>query len=280
MVLKRRYVDIIAVILAMACGLAALFLDVPLTYVVSANTERVVVRGIGLTGSNWYLDDAEIMTGCETDWHKFSGTIHVHASTNIAIERISEGPLRISVLDRNNQQDKAVAELEDFANEANMLATGCLYATIEDLGNRSRNGETVVLPVNGYVETGRETRHETMEYTPLLRSGKVQLIGRTLFGDSVYDAGTITLGIGDLFLVAKPQAGSGLVVADQQPGLTSVAYVVGDRAYVHRFGTEGYKVSSSLWVRIERDPVIGTLAAAAVFILGLLASWRRWLGKK
>jgi hypothetical protein len=271
--------DIIAIALAVACGLAALYLYVPLTYVVSASTERVIIHSTALAGSKWYLDNAEIMSACESEWRRFTGTIHVHSSTKIAIERIAEGPLRISVLDKHGQEDETVAELYDFVDEAGVLAKGCLYVTIEDLRNRSQNGETVVLPVNGYMEIGREPRHETTKYVPLLRSGKIQLIGKTLFGNSVYDAGTITLGIGDIFIVERPQAGSGLVLADQLPGLTAVSYTVGDRAYVHRFGTDGYKVSSTLWVRIKKDPIIRGLAAAVVFILGVLTTWRSWLGK-
>jgi hypothetical protein len=126
------------------------------------------------------------------------------------------------------------------------------------------------------MEIGREARHETLSSIPVLKSGKVRVVGKTIMGDEIYDAGTIILSTGDQFSVENPEVGKGLIVADHQPGLSAVAYTLGKRAYVQRFGTKGYKVRSSLWVRFGNDPVIKALIAAVFFILGALATWRRW----
>ena len=278
--MRSRYIDIIATGLAAGCGLAAIYLNVQLSYVVSANTESVIIKSASPVGSRWFINDAQAMT-CDDDgdWWTFSGTIRIWAPTNITIERISEGPIKISIQSEPGNKGQVIAELSDFNTNTDRVAKGCLYIEIANLRERARKGETIVLPVFGYMEIGREVRFETIKHIPVLRSGKVQLVGKTFLGGSIYDAGTITLGTGELFVVEGQKAGSGLVVADQQPGLTAVSHMVGERAYVHRFGTDGYKVRSSLWVRIVKDPVISTLVASILFILGLLASWRRWMGE-
>ncbi len=276
---RKKRIDILFLGLAICCGLAAIYLDMQLTYVASANTETVHIQSLKMGVSQWYIEAAKTRGSCEGEFQKFSGVLRVQSPVKIVIERISSGPMRIIIKSATKSEDQVVAKLHDMETDTDTFATGCLSILIENLSERAHAGKTTVLAVNGYMELGREVRHETLGSIPVLKSGKVQLIGTTLLGNVIYDAGTIMLNTGDLFSVKNPVAGKGLIVADQKPGLTAVSYTLGEQAYVQRFGTRGYKVSSSLWVRFEKDPVIKALTAAFFFILSALAAWQRWWGE-
>jgi hypothetical protein len=263
--------------IAIICGLTAIYLKVQLTYVASARTEWVRIKSFNSKGiSKWHIESVDVMYPCDSKWQKFSGLITIQPPFEITIERISDGPMLIEIKNTSKQNNTGIVKLQ--SNEADTLnfAKECLVIRVNNLSQRARKGKTIVLPTNGYMEIGREVRHETHSKIPVLKSGKVQVIGKTIYGKDIYDAGTIALNIGDHFSVEDPKAGNCLVVADKQPGLSAVSYTLGKRAYVHRFGTEGYKIGSSLWVRIEKDPVIQALILAFFFILSALAGWRRW----
>lgn len=273
---RRRYIDIFAIGLAISCGLAAVCLDVHLTYVASANTEWVKIISLKPGVSKWYIESVDVMSPCNGEWENFSGLISIQSPFEISIERISGGPMQIKIKNASELKNQIVAKLQSDETDTDSFAKECLLIRVDNLIERAKKGKTIVLPTDGYMEIGQEVRHETQSKIPVLKYGKVQVIGETLYGKDIYDARTITLNIGDHFSVIDPEAGNCLVVADQQPGLSAVSYTLGKRAYVQRFGTKGFKIGSSLWVRIEKDPVIKALVAAFFFILSALAGWRRW----
>lgn len=278
---RRYYIDIASIGLALTCAIAAVCLEVPLTYVVSADTERVTVQSEapGAT-SQWYLNDVEINRSCENNWEPFSGTVRIEPATKVIVERIARGSLLIDVRPTAKSGNQILARLESEQSSEISIAQHCFCIAIDDIEERSKQGETVVLPINGYIEVGRRPRHETIQFVPLLRSGSVRVVGQTLLGGATYDAETLSLGMGDEFMVEAPVSGSGLVVADQNPALRVVSHTAGARAFVRRFGTQPQKISASLWVRIERDPTITALVAAIVVIPGALVSLRKWFRRK
>jgi len=275
-IIRRRYIDIIFIVLAVICGLAAVYLDAQLTYVASANTEWVEIKSLKPGVSQWYIEAADIRISCDGERKEFSGRLRIQSPVIIHIKRISWGPMEISIKSETGSEDQIVAKLHNDETDEDIFAEGCLFITINNLIERAKKGKTIVLAVDGYMEISREVRHETMRSIPVLKSGKVQVVGKTIIGDEIYDAETIILSTGDHFSVDNPGAGKGLIVADQQPGLTAVSFTLGKVAHIRRYGTQGYKVGSSLWVRFENDPVIKALIAAVFFILGALAAWRRW----
>lgn len=278
---RRYYIDIVAIGLALSCAIAAVYLEVPLTYVVSASTERVTIRSEAPGAiSQWYLNDIEINRACENNWEPFSGTVRIEPATVVIVERIARGSLLIDVRPATDAASKVLARLEHEESSEISVAQQCFSITVDDLEERSKRGQTVVLPINGYIEVGRRPRHETIQFVPLLRSGSVRVVGQTLLGGATYDAGTLSLGMGDEFVLEEPTSGSGLVVADQNPGLKVVSHTAGARAFVRRFGAQPQKISASLWVRIERDPTITALVAATVFILSTLVSLRKWFRRQ
>jgi hypothetical protein len=176
----------------------------------------VRIRSLKKSGvSQWYIEAADIRRPCEGEWKTFTGVLRIQSPVIIEIERISSGPIKISIKSETGNKDQIVAKLYNEDINENFFAAGCLLIIVNKLTERTKKGKTMVLPVDGYIEFGREARHETLSSIPVLR------ICSTV-------------------------------------------------------GTKGYKVRSSLWVRFGNDPAIKVLIAAVFFILGALATWRRW----
>jgi hypothetical protein len=283
-VIRHRYVEIILLGLSAIFVLLAIFLEVQLTYVASANTEYVLVESINHGESQWYIENADIKQSDCSQWQTFSGTIIIPSPVRIYMTRISEGPLWIEIEGNNENNDQIISELYPIKENKNLIGKNSYVKKsftikIMNLMERSKRGQTIVLPVDGYMEIGRIVGNEIDGKIPVLKSGKIQMIGKKLIGHDTYDAGTKLLNIGDVFKVDKPKVGKGLVVVNQQPGLNVVSYILGERAYIRRFGGVGYKVSSSLWVRFEKDPAITILLTVVLFMLGVFAKWRQWRAK-
>ena len=62
---------------------------------------------------------------------------------------------------------------------------------------------------------------------------------------------------------------SGIVVANEMPGLTVVLRKVGTEVRISRFGAQGYTVSTSIRSRIVEDPSIQAIWLTFLSLAGL-----------
>ena len=259
-------------IINLLCLAAALFValivtywETSVTFNVTIVTENIVVRTTEEPSSRWFLSDVEIREEGESCFKLFQGSVSFNPKVSITIERISNGPLRILI--RSLLPEQSVGNLYDQTDEFLKRLGKRVIFRIQNVKDRTMNGKTIVLPLTGIVEAGRELRFSTSPSVGLLRSGKVSMLAKTLWGRTAYDAGTVQLDIGDRFIVDKPQSSSyGFVLANEKPGITSVFRTVGKRGRVIRFGSEGYTISSSIFTRITNDRVVQGLWMTFFFL--------------
>jgi hypothetical protein len=145
---------------------------------------------------------------------------------------------------------------------------------IDDPSAMGKLGESVVLPFEGDIQLADPARLRSGERIALLRTGTVSLIGRTLFGGSLYSAGKVTLDVGDLVTIIGPLSPAvGIVTMNEQPGFQLSTRVVADRIGISRFGSQGYFAHLSLLERIQNDGPVQ--ASWLCFVLLFGAVWKK-----
>ena len=263
----------------MASGLAAMFLLTvigmltwlvlrprPITFNVTANTERVEFFVDAKTDSRWVLEDVELFRDHQQTG-AFSGAFQLGDQVDVIIQRIAFGPLWVHVQSRT--PDGTAGMLFSEAEDPIGPAGRSMEIIVRGLQQRADSGRTVILALTGRVKVGRTAGFETETTNPVLRSGKVTMLGRALLGGRVFNAGTVELDTGDQIEVQEPAAAAlGFVLADERPGLTAAYRAVGRRAEVSRPGGGLYNISISLLTRIVREPLV---QGASILLGGLLS---------
>jgi hypothetical protein len=263
-------------VIGVAGAIALSFWPVPTSFTVSAITDgiRVATAAKG-PKTSWFVGKARVLKSQDAGPTDFDGTVVVREGTDVLIERIGRGPLRIqcrpmNVVSEGHGDDIPVAELYGRDDDG-FLGTvkGQLAIRIDDLEARAASGDSLVLPINGSVQLGGDTRPDVRHVAPL-REGKVVLVGSTLFGDSHYSAGGSDLLFGDSVAIDTTQPMMGLVMVDGEPSMKAVFRAVGMDAHISRYGSRGYKVGTSLVSRVTSDESIQAIWAAALTIFGAL----------
>jgi len=281
-VLRRFWVELLTGGIAIVVVLVSSISPIAVRYKVCAHTEVASVRPFTGRGSLWYVSDAAIQTSeassttpsaCQ-GMESFSGGIRFDRGARLTIERRGRGPLYLSA---SAQGAGAVAWLYDEADEPCMRVNGWIDVTLDDLEERDRRGNTVVLPIDGHLDVGEETRNPTSADAPILWSGTVQITSRTLSGSSYFEANRVELAVGEQFLVDAPASGLGIVTPKREGGLLAVAYSAGEKGYVKSYGTQGPPIEVSLWARLKNDGLLRILWGAVAFVVGgVFATRKAW----
>ncbi len=209
------------------------------------------------------------MRGYGSEPAEFTGSFQPSLGTEVRVERLAFGPLRIRCQVRTD--GGSVGTLFDEADiPLEALGTRAVFI-INDISERARAGSNVVIPLNGRLEVGQSLGLIGGADYPILRSGTVSLLGRSLADASLYQAGMVQLDPGDLFLVDDAtDAAYGFVVADERPALAAVFRAVGKKGRVSRFGAKGYEVSTSIRSRVVNDGAIQAAWVTFLTLVGLL----------
>jgi hypothetical protein len=273
--------------LLLLVGLVALIVaPVSTTFNVTARTERLEMKVSEQPISRWYVDKAEIFEDNNSSEERFSGSIELAHPVTVMMERVAYGDLWIHI------------ECIVSPGAVEECHSGILYSETEDrirslksdvdiyftgIRDRADKGETILLPVSGEVMVGRTSGIGT---TAILRSGKVSMLGRSVFRSNAFEAGSVELNLGDRFHVTDIDPDSttlGFVLADQAPGLTAAYRIVGSAGSVTRPGGGMYTVTTSVYQRFLSDTVFRVLAGilitiAAIAQLGsfVIDAWNGW----
>lgn len=273
-------------------GLVALIIaPVSTTFNVTARTERLEMKVSEQPISRWYVDKAEIFEDNNLSVERFSGSIELAHPITVMMERVAYGDLWIHI--ECIVPPGAVEECH----------SGILYSETEDrirslksdvdiyftgIRDRADKGETILLPVSGEVMVGRTSGIGT---TAILRSGKVSMLGRSVFRSTAFEAGSVELNLGDRFHVTDIDPASttlGFVLADQDAGLTVAYRIVGSAGLVTRPGGGTYTVTTSVFQRFLSDTVFrvlagllilsATIAQLGYFLINAWIVWKEFVG--
>jgi hypothetical protein len=146
---------------------------------------------------------------------------------------------------------------------------------VPNIEERAHQGSPIVFAVQGSLQIGRSVQREGDPNLALLRSGKVTKFVGSVFGKSVFAAGSSDLDVGDQVTIEAPTSPElGLIRADERPALT-VAYRADARSVdVGRPGGGHYRIGMSIAERAVADPTLQYWWATLGWLLGTLATFR------
>ncbi len=263
------------VLLFLAAG-STLFLEVPMTFNATVQTERIQIVVSDRHRVRWSLSGARMKRDCDGDFEAFSDSFEPAGGALLIFERIALGPLKIYLESAGEGGVGKIYSADDFVAPLG----DCVLFQVSDLKARAAKGASLILPFRGKVEIGRELPSAPIESFPVLRSGTVSILGTTILGDSVYTAGSFELDVGDRFEVfgrneQDTVESTGFVLVNEWPVFTAVSRSVGWGGRVARYGARGYEVGLSVWERISNDGVLQSLWVTFGFASGLVAAARR-----
>jgi hypothetical protein len=251
---------------ALLLALALTYWPIDTSFEVAAETELLSVKlASDQVGPRWHFSAATLFDGDRTG-QPFEGSLQLTPGSEVLFERIEEGPLRIRITADHASAGKLYgADAEEIAAAASRVVL-----VISDFEQRSRHGESVVLPFVGEFRLGRAIGRETSALVPLVQRATIRMLGTTLGWGTRFDSGAVDLETGDSFALNPPEtAAVGIVRVARLPAMTIVLHAVSNTAIVSRFGAEGYLLRTSLLSRVTKDPLLQLAWTAVVFLVGV-----------
>ena len=232
------------------------------TFSINAQTEVAEFETGQQNVPNWFIETERIrIDGIDAD--PFSGQLEIGSETRVRLVRLQNGPLRLTV-DQAGQGP--VATLYDEAENRVATARERLQAIVA-----VPQGEATTLPIAGRAVIGDTIFSQSVETSPVLLDGHVQVFGRYVIGRNRFAAQQAPLDSGDrleLDYSSTAPGGHGLIrVQRDRPGVQVVFHADADAVRILRFGTAGYELSPSLWARVSADPLYQSLLAIYAVLL-------------
>ena len=242
-------------------------------FVVTLQTESVHFASGSAPISSWGLRDVLIHSlapNLETDstW-MFSGSFQLAAFVDVTVERIAHGPVTIA-MEANNAKRSA----GEFSNDREIRvgeAGEIIDFVITDLDARADSGITFVIPLTVHPSFEPASRFDPEGNTPLLRAGKIRLLGISVIGKKLFMVDEVVLEPGDQIRIEEPDSPtSGFIAANERPGLNVVYHVRARKLEIVRPGPHSYEISTTLWDQLRYDPVVSLISAMVVAISVLI----------
>ncbi|MEO5358325.1 MAG: formylglycine-generating enzyme family protein [Nitrospirae bacterium YQR-1] len=250
--------------------------DLPTTFSITAQVERVEFITDDNQSIEWSLKNSVILeNGDDSSKRTFTGLLTIETASNVIVERVSNGPLTISI---NSMQDNKT--VGTFLSENDLTSTQAgkkIGITIDNITKYVNNGQTILLPIIGKdVRLGITIWNRLRGSTAILRSGKVTMLGKTILSD-VFNVGENTLDAGDQIKVEDEESLSyGFVLLDERAAMTASYRAIGKQAKITRPGGHNYSISTTIYNRLMKDTFVIALWA----ILGAIIAAYTFLFKK
>lgn len=246
---------------------------------VAANTERIELTVAEKPQSRLNFNEASFpfLFPKKPDT-VLSGSIKIQTDTKIIFERISNGPLWITL---KREDAKSLGEIYSPAEDLILRLGSSLDILIDSIEYKSQIGETFLFPLNGTVELGREIGFETFGTTSVLRAGEVTLTTSSIsnvFGERDYFIGRkMNLDMGDNFMLEKPLSNSvGFIRVDERPAIHVNYQVLGREGIILKAGPsrKGISVRASVVDKFINDSffyLISIIVGCITFILAIIS---------
>lgn len=271
-VLKSRVFKSLAIVLALGFAVFVTFWSAPTTYDVNAETETLHVRIGESSPLVWGLSDATMYRDFDSKSEPFTGSLSPSKNTDVAVERIASGSLRI----RCKRSDGSVGDLWSQRGGQQTLGRRVSFV-IPDIERRAKSGEAVLFPVTGEIELGQDVTFDSTATVATLQSGSVRVLGRSLLGPTLFEAGTYPLELGDDLRIGPSESPSvGVLVTGDHPGFRVSIRGKSKSAMVTRFGSSGYEIRTSIYSRLKNDAALQILWVASLAFVGIARSpWKK-----
>ena len=221
------------------------------TFSVNANT-GIVEIDTHTKQNSWYLSDINISIDSEESQVK-TGALVISKNTEIKFTTFNNGNILVQITSNFLADAKAIiATFEDSIGEE-------IYLIKESLEFILSNEDNYIFPIQGQWKTGDVIHSQTSEDNPILFNGQIRVYGNTFFSEGKFQAIEELLEAGDQMELKyhnnKPAIGSGFVSMNKDYGLQIQYHAEADYADIKRFGSEGYKISPTIWNRLSNDPI-------------------------
>ena len=232
------------------------------TFSISAQTE-IVEFEIGQNNvPNWFVTiDRMRIDGVDAE--PFTGQLEIGRDTHVRLVRLQVGALRLTL---DNAGQGPAATLYDNAENRVATAQQQLQALIE-----VQPGQAITLPIAGRAVIGDTIFSQSVETSPVLIDGHVQVFGRYVIGRNRFAAQQAPLDAGDRLEIDYTRTAPGghglLRIQADRPGVGVVFHTDAETVRVIRFGTAGYELSPSWWARVSSDPLYQSLLAIYAVLL-------------
>lgn len=249
-----RQIKIVLTLLALFVSLWVSFTKIPVTFHVYAETEKVSFTTWKQPSSRLPLDTVVIFKYQPDSSFTCSGSLDLADSTTVIVQRVQKGSVGVNL--KTDRLDGSVGVLYGHDLPQEVLPFN-IDITISNLSQRLSSGRGVVLPIEGTITLGEDYRFVTTLSPPILISGKIEMVSKTLFGESSYSAGEVNLFPGDMLEPTEQITPSyGLVFVTEGSGL-KVAYIVkAKKLRVTHYGGERIEVAASILDRLIHDPAV------------------------
>ena len=235
------------------------------TFSVNARTEIMQFETGQLNVPNWFVRFARIRID-GNDIEPFAGQIEIGRNTRVRLVRLQFGELRLSL---EHSGEGYAATLYDDAENRIGVARKQLQAIIALPAEAA-----ITLPIAGRAIIGDTIFSQSVETSPVLLAGHVQVFGLYAIGRNRFAAQQAELAAGDRLEIEYSKTSSGghgmLRIEPAQAGLRVVFHADGPAARIIRFGTAGYELSPSMWARVSADPLYQSLLAIYAVLLPAL----------
>lgn len=240
------------------------------TYSISAQLEKVQVSQYCEQNNTnctheyppWNLDNVELYNNCE-EKETITGTLYPDKTAYITFTRIQQDDL---IIDLENDEFGSVGYIN--TQNGKKVLGDCAYIKVPISVNQS-----VVFPLEGKIELGGEIK-EAAKVSPVLFSGEISIIDRSIFLRDHYLVGPVNLEMGDVFIVDEIYVKSFGVLRAAKGHENDYGFRVnytakGKRGYIKKYKTENIEVKNGIWTKIYHDPsiiILWTLLLAAYAI--------------
>ena len=246
-------------------------IPVSVTFNVRALTQAASFIADDSFRSEWRFENALIRKGEDENSSAFSGVLKVLPGSNVTISRIGNGNLNINI-SGIREEDTIAKILADGSDEWLTIANR-LYLALPDSSLTGLDHTMSIFPFTGTIRIGADIPDRITSQPLLLIEGKVTMLSHVFIGTNKYEAGNSQLELGDKLTVEGDGVPFGTIIVGSDPNLTIMCRVVAKKLAVHRFGSVGYTLSTSLFSRIQNDPLVQIIWATSLFLIGFLLLW-------
>ena len=243
-------------------------------YNVEAQTERLRFTTLDDNTSRFNILRADVFN-YDTDQilEQFNGSLQLNNGVDIDFERISSGPVIMTI---THETEESVGNF--YAGDSGeLILEGPAFIDIilNDVDSLLEEGISMVFPLSGKIELGRSVDFEIFgESTPLLQSGNISMTGYALWGNSYFEAGQKSLGMGDYLIFEKEdEKAYGFLTVNDSPGLQIAYRIEAKEARIIKPGPRdsdsGYPISASLYDRLVGDRIFqgGSILIATLLLI-------------
>ncbi len=225
-------------------------------YNVLAVTEKAKCQIMDVANTSFNVEKVTIYDQSDSILFKdFSGNFRFYQPASIEFERISKGPLIISINNASSEPYCGIYQNETQIYKVNQSIT----IVASDIEGILSEGKSILIPISGKVECGEDLAGQVEGIlSPVLREGTVTMAGYSKMSSSYYKAGSEQLYMGDRLVFDNDTTMAiGFIQVSEEPAFKIAYRVQANNAKVLKPGprevNSGYNINVSIYDRLLND---------------------------